>query len=91
VLGAGTIGLLALQVAHASGAGRVLIIAKRPHQAEAAQALGADAIIPADADVPGQVKRYALAHAFVGMLHRGLSNAEQQADLAATLFNSFSS
>jgi 2-desacetyl-2-hydroxyethyl bacteriochlorophyllide A dehydrogenase len=58
VLGAGTIGLLVLQVARASGAGQVLITAKRSQQAEAAQALGADGIIPADADALTEVARY---------------------------------
>jgi 2-desacetyl-2-hydroxyethyl bacteriochlorophyllide A dehydrogenase len=57
VLGAGTIGLLALQAARATGAGQVLITAKRAHQAEAATALGADGVIAADADVIAEVAR----------------------------------
>jgi 2-desacetyl-2-hydroxyethyl bacteriochlorophyllide A dehydrogenase len=58
VLGAGTIGLLALQAARANGAGKVLITAKRAHQAEAATALGADGVIAADADVIAEVARF---------------------------------
>jgi 2-desacetyl-2-hydroxyethyl bacteriochlorophyllide A dehydrogenase len=58
VLGAGTIGLLALQVARAGGASLVLITAKRAHQAEAARALGADGVIAADADVQAEVAHW---------------------------------
>ena len=55
VLGAGTIGLLGLQSARASGADRVLITAKHPQQAAAARALGADTVILADADVQAEL------------------------------------
>lgn len=41
VLGAGTIGLLCAAVARRAGAGEVLVSARRPHQIEAARALGA--------------------------------------------------
>lgn len=41
VLGAGTIGLLTVAAARAGGAGEVWITARHPHQAEAAQRLGA--------------------------------------------------
>jgi (R,R)-butanediol dehydrogenase/meso-butanediol dehydrogenase/diacetyl reductase len=58
VLGAGTIGLLVLQVARAFGAGLVLITARRSHQADAATALGADGAIAADSDVAAEVARY---------------------------------
>jgi (R,R)-butanediol dehydrogenase/meso-butanediol dehydrogenase/diacetyl reductase len=57
IIGAGTIGLLVLQVARASGAGPVFITAKHSHQAEAARALGADAVIATDADAEAQVLR----------------------------------
>jgi 2-desacetyl-2-hydroxyethyl bacteriochlorophyllide A dehydrogenase len=57
ILGAGTIGLLALQVARVSGAGQVLITAKRAHQAEAARELGADGVIPIDSDPGAEVLR----------------------------------
>lgn len=55
VLGAGTIGLLAAAAARGLGAGRVMVTAKHPHQAELARSLGADAVVqlgegnPADA------------------------------------------
>ena len=48
VLGAGTIGLLTVAAAKAMGAGRVLVTAKHPHQREAAQRLGADAVLTPD-------------------------------------------
>jgi 2-desacetyl-2-hydroxyethyl bacteriochlorophyllide A dehydrogenase len=57
VLGAGTIGLLALQAARANGAGWVSITARHPHQAEAAAVMGADNVISADADVRAEVHR----------------------------------
>ncbi len=57
VLGAGTIGLLAVQVARAYGASQVMITAKHAHQAAAAKSLGADSVIAADADVPAEVVR----------------------------------
>jgi 2-desacetyl-2-hydroxyethyl bacteriochlorophyllide A dehydrogenase len=41
ILGAGTIGLLCAAVARRAGVARVLVSARRPHQAEAARALGA--------------------------------------------------
>lgn len=44
IIGAGTIGLLCAAAARAEGAGRVTVLAKHPHQAEAAEALGADAV-----------------------------------------------
>jgi len=54
VLGAGTIGLLVLQVARASGAGQVLITAKRSHRLKL-RAQGADGIILTDADLQAEV------------------------------------
>jgi 2-desacetyl-2-hydroxyethyl bacteriochlorophyllide A dehydrogenase len=57
VLGAGTIGLLVLQVARAAGAGRVVVTAKHDHQAEAAKRLGADFVISAANEVEQEVKR----------------------------------
>jgi 2-desacetyl-2-hydroxyethyl bacteriochlorophyllide A dehydrogenase len=49
VLGAGTIGLMAVVAARAGGAGEVLVTARRPQQKAAALALGADRVID-DAD-----------------------------------------
>jgi len=49
VLGAGTIGLMAVVAARAGGAGEILVTARRPQQKAAAQALGADRIFD-DAD-----------------------------------------
>ncbi len=57
VLGAGTIGLLVLQAARASGAARVFVTASRPHQAELARTLGADAVVDSDADVAADILR----------------------------------
>jgi threonine dehydrogenase-like Zn-dependent dehydrogenase len=48
LLGAGTIGLRALQAARAAGAGRVFIAAKYEHQHRAAQDLGATGVLSAD-------------------------------------------
>ncbi|MEW6270662.1 MAG: alcohol dehydrogenase catalytic domain-containing protein [Thermodesulfobacteriota bacterium] len=51
VLGAGTIGLMAVAAARAGGAGEVAATAKRPQQRRAALALGASAVFdPGDAD-----------------------------------------
>jgi (R,R)-butanediol dehydrogenase/meso-butanediol dehydrogenase/diacetyl reductase/L-iditol 2-dehydrogenase len=50
ILGAGTIGLLAILAARASGAAHVAVTARHPHQAAAARALGADVVFPADDD-----------------------------------------
>ncbi len=49
VLGAGTIGLMAVIAARAGGAGEILVTARRAQQKAAAQALGADRVID-DAD-----------------------------------------
>ena len=57
LLGAGTIGLLVLQAARASGAGRVFITASRPHQAELARRLGADAVVDSGAHVAEDMLR----------------------------------
>ena len=45
VLGAGTIGLLCAAVARAAGASPVAVAAKHPHQAQMAEALGADFVV----------------------------------------------
>src|SRR5206468_9538062 len=44
VLGAGTIGLMAVVAARAGGAGEILVTARRPQQKAAALALGADRV-----------------------------------------------
>jgi 2-desacetyl-2-hydroxyethyl bacteriochlorophyllide A dehydrogenase len=44
VLGAGTIGLMAVVAARAGGAGEILVTARRPQQKKAALALGADRV-----------------------------------------------
>ena len=50
VLGAGTIGLTAIAAARAGGAGEIVATARRPHQREAALALGATRVFdPSDA------------------------------------------
>jgi len=49
VLGAGTIGLMAVIAARAGGAGEILVVARRPQQREAALALGADRVVGEDA------------------------------------------
>jgi 2-desacetyl-2-hydroxyethyl bacteriochlorophyllide A dehydrogenase len=49
VLGAGTIGLMAVIAARAGGAGEILVTARRPQQKQAALALGADRVFD-DAD-----------------------------------------
>ncbi len=49
VLGAGTIGLLAILAARQAGAGEIAITARHPHQAAAARALGATQVFSADA------------------------------------------
>lgn len=45
VLGAGTIGLMTVAAARAMGAGRIMIVAKYPHQRDAARRLGADDVL----------------------------------------------
>ena len=52
VLGAGTIGLMAVVAARAGGAGEVLVTARRPQQKAAAKALGADRVFD-DSDEAG--------------------------------------
>jgi 2-desacetyl-2-hydroxyethyl bacteriochlorophyllide A dehydrogenase len=53
VLGAGTIGLMAVIAARAGGAGEVVVTARRPHQRAAALALGADRVVGEDEPVDG--------------------------------------
>jgi L-iditol 2-dehydrogenase len=48
VLGAGTLGLLALARLRQLGAGPVAVVARHPHQAEVAADLGADEVLPDD-------------------------------------------
>jgi len=45
VLGAGSVGLLTVLAARALGAGEVIVTARHPHQAERAEALGADRVL----------------------------------------------
>ena len=52
ILGAGTIGLMAVVAARAGGAGEVIVVARRPQQKAAALALGADRVV-ADDDPKG--------------------------------------
>src|SRR5690349_20949862 len=51
ILGAGTIGLMAVVAARAGGAGEIVVTARRPQQKAAALALGADRVV--DAADPG--------------------------------------
>jgi threonine dehydrogenase-like Zn-dependent dehydrogenase len=48
ILGAGTIGLMAVVAARAGGAGEVIVVARRPQQKAAALALGADRVLADD-------------------------------------------
>jgi 2-desacetyl-2-hydroxyethyl bacteriochlorophyllide A dehydrogenase len=48
VLGAGTIGLMAIVAARAAGAGEIVVTARRPHQRAAAMALGASRVFGDD-------------------------------------------
>ena len=50
VLGAGNIGLTSVAAARAMGAGKVLVTARHPHQAELARRLGADEALPSEGD-----------------------------------------
>lgn len=50
VVGAGVAGLLALRAAAHLGAGRLVSVARYPHQGEAAARLGADVVVDAGAD-----------------------------------------
>jgi len=52
ILGAGTIGLMAVVAARAGGAGEVIVVARRPQQKTAALALGADRVVD-DSDPSG--------------------------------------
>ncbi|MDH7571494.1 MAG: alcohol dehydrogenase catalytic domain-containing protein, partial [Armatimonadota bacterium] len=60
VLGAGAIGLLAAAAAHALGAGRVVVVAKHPHQAELAEAMGAHAVVRLGEGKPDDIIRAAV-------------------------------
>jgi len=54
VLGAGAVGLLSVLAARALGAGEVIASARHPHQAEAAEALGAQRVLrESEADAAG--------------------------------------
>ncbi|HKY60244.1 MAG TPA: zinc-binding dehydrogenase [Gemmatimonadota bacterium] len=79
VIGCGSIGLLTIVALRASGfGGRLVAVAKYPHQAEAAQKLGADEIVP-----PGN--RPALGGAVGATLHEpelGPPSAVGGADVA---------
>ena len=58
ILGAGVTGLLALVAARHLGAGRVVVAARHPHQAEAARRLGADEVFDTgDDDLEQQLRR----------------------------------
>lgn len=58
VLGAGVAGLLTLRAAAHLGAGRLVSVARHPHQAEAARALGADVVLDSrDPALLDQLKR----------------------------------
>lgn len=50
VIGAGVTGLLVVAAARDMGAGRITAVARYPHQAAAARALGADEVIEGDVD-----------------------------------------
>jgi 2-desacetyl-2-hydroxyethyl bacteriochlorophyllide A dehydrogenase len=55
VLGAGTIGLLAIAAARAMGATEVAVSARHPHQKEMAESLGASAVFDATPEGAGQM------------------------------------
>jgi threonine dehydrogenase-like Zn-dependent dehydrogenase len=58
VVGAGPIGLLHLQLARLSGAGRVIVVDIRPSRLAAADALGADIVVnPAEEDLGARIGR----------------------------------
>jgi len=59
VFGAGTIGLLFLQLVRNQGAGRVVIIDLHPHRLAAAQHLGADHVVVPDEDQAAALRRLA--------------------------------
>jgi threonine dehydrogenase-like Zn-dependent dehydrogenase len=54
ILGAGTIGLMAVVAARAGGAGEIVVTARRPQQRAAALALGADRVVD-DGDLDGLI------------------------------------
>lgn len=54
VLGAGTIGLLSAATAKTFGARKVAVTARYPHQAQMAQTLGLDAVLPTEASALAQ-------------------------------------
>jgi 2-desacetyl-2-hydroxyethyl bacteriochlorophyllide A dehydrogenase len=59
VLGAGTIGLLAILAACAAGAAEVVVTARHQHQATAARALGASAVFAPDGEGMAELAQYA--------------------------------
>jgi L-iditol 2-dehydrogenase len=63
ILGAGTLGLLAIVAARAAGAAEVLIAARHPHQAEMARRLGAARVFATTADGERARAAYAADHA----------------------------
>jgi len=57
IIGAGTIGLMALAVARRANIGNIIIIAKYPHQADVAREFGATHIIMSDEEeIAGRIK-----------------------------------
>jgi len=57
VVGAGMIGLLAVQALRAAGCGRIIAVDIDPSRLDLARRLGADEGLPAGADVPAEVAR----------------------------------
>ncbi len=57
VMGSGISGLLHICLARAQGAGRIVATDVRPSRLDAALRFGADAVLPAAADVPAQFQR----------------------------------
>jgi L-iditol 2-dehydrogenase len=62
ILGAGTIGLVAIVAARAAGAADVVITARHPHQAAAARTLGASATFAADENGTARLLQSTDAH-----------------------------
>src|SRR5262245_59572621 len=83
ILGAGTIGLMAVIAARAGGAGEIVVTARRPQQRAAALALGADRVV-GDGDLDGLIGDASAAPIDLGIeTVGGTADTVEQAAIAA--------
>jgi threonine dehydrogenase-like Zn-dependent dehydrogenase len=85
VLGAGTIGLLAVLAARAAGADDVLISARHAHQAAMASQLGASRVFAATTEGARELAAFAATHPIDGVIETVGGRAETVADAVGSV------